>query len=288
MMDDQDGIIFIIAAALLWGIGDLFSKLAVTAIGPWPSIFIRSMFFLPIVMAYVFHQEDFTVSVDRVSIYPMLAGAFVGLGIIFSRFSLTIYEVSLVKPIQRLSILITVVLSILFLDEKMTRKKVVGVGLALTAFFLLYPIDSSLLDLSSKHLYLIGLILSLGLSTVFLRIGILKKDADQTRFFRSLMQTVIISTAVIALSGLTDIAASISYQIVYPAINGIFGALAFILFCRGLKTVGASTAKPMMVLATITTVALGVVLLNEGLFLSKITGIFLAIIAVVLLSSERS
>lgn len=288
MMDDREGMIFIIIAAFLWGVGDFFSKIAVTAIGPWSAVLIRSMFFFPIVMGYVFYHEDFTVSVNKGSIYPVLAGVFIGLGIIFSRFSLSIYEVSLVKPIQRLSILITVILSIVFLNEKVTKRKALGVGFAIVAFFLLYPIDSELLQLSARHLYLIGLIFSLGLSTVFLRLGILKTGADRTRFFRALMQTVVISTAVVAFYGLTNIAASISFQIIYPAINGMFGAVAFILFCRGLKTVGASTAKPMMVLATITTVGLGVILLDESLFVSKIIGILLAIVAVIILSSESS
>ncbi|MFP4143240.1 MAG: EamA family transporter [Thermoplasmata archaeon] len=59
-------------------------------------------------------------------------------------------------------------------------------------------------------------------------------------------------------------------------------------FCKGLKTVGASNAKPMMVLATITTVILGVVLLNESLSVPKIVGILLAILTVIVLSSKRS
>ncbi|MBS3782249.1 MAG: DMT family transporter [Candidatus Thermoplasmatota archaeon] len=288
MKKEQSGMVFIIAAALLWGIGDLFAKIGVTALGPWPAIFFRSIFFLPIVMIYVFHKRDLDIVFDKNSFYPILAGVCVGLGIIFSRFALSVYEVSLVKPIQRLSILITVLLSILFLKEKMTVKKSLGIGLALTAFFLLYPINSALFDLSLKHFYLLGLIFTLGLSTVFLRMGILRKGADQTRFFRSLMQTIIIATAVIALYGLTNLAGSFSFQIAYPAINGLFGALAFISFCEGLKTVGASTAKPMMVLATITTVTLGVVLLNESLFISKMIGILLAILAVIVLSFKRA
>lgn len=287
-MDDHEGMVFIIAASLLWGVGDFFSKLAVTAVGPWSAVFMRSLFFFPIVMGYVLYKEDFTVSVDKDSIYPMLAGVFVALGIIFSRFSLSLYEVSLVKPIQRLSILITVILSIVFLNENMTRRKAVGVGFAVLAFFLLYPIDSELLQLSIGHIYLIALVFSLGLSTVFLRVGVLKKGVDQTRFFRALLQTVIVFSAVVIIFGLVNLADSISLQIVYPAINGIFGAAAFILFCKGLKTVGASTAKPMMVLATITTAGLGVVLLNESLFLLKVIGIFLAIISVLILSSESS
>ncbi|MEF8874932.1 MAG: EamA family transporter, partial [Candidatus Thermoplasmatota archaeon] len=109
----------------------------------------------------------------------------------------------------------------------------------------------------------------------------------QARFFRAFMQTVIITAAFIALYGLMNLTGSLSIQIIYPAINGVFGAAAFIMFCKGLKTVGASTAKPMMVLATITTASLGVVLLEESLFISKVVGILLAVVAVILLSSEN-
>lgn len=286
MKEEQKAVPLIMASAFLWGIGDFLSKLGVTAIGPWASAFIRSSFFLPIVLAYVLLKKDFTFSFDSDSIYPMMAGIFIGLGIILSRLSLSIYEVSLVKPIQRLGILITVILSVTFLHEGINKVKALGIGMAVLAFFFLYPLDSELLDLSAGHLYLIGLIFSLGVSTVFLRLGILKKGVNYTRFFRSILQTVIIFTAVFVLYGSIGISIPLNQDIIYPALNGIFGAFAFILFCRGLNSVGASTAKPMMVLATITTVILGVFLLNESFFLSKAIGIALALGALVLLSYE--
>ncbi|MFP4001108.1 MAG: hypothetical protein ACLFSM_08965 [Thermoplasmata archaeon] len=40
MKGTRSGTIFVVAAALLWGVGDLFSKLGVTALGPWPAVFI--------------------------------------------------------------------------------------------------------------------------------------------------------------------------------------------------------------------------------------------------------
>ncbi len=284
MQDEYRYLIFIITAAFLWGIGDFFSKLSVSALGPWQAAFVRSAFFLPIVLIYVLSNKDFTFTVDSTSIYPILAGAFIGLGIILSRLSLSIYEVSIVKPIQRLSILITVILSVFFLNEKIGKIKAVGVAMAVAAFFFLYPVNSRLLHFTIGHIYLIGLVLALGLSTVFLRVGILKKGVNYTRFFRSLIQTVIIFSAFFILYGLTSISISLNPNLIYPALNGILGAFAFILFCRGLENVGASTAKPMMVLATITTVTLGVLLLNESLFLSKMIGILLAILAVIFLS----
>ncbi|MBS3816815.1 MAG: DMT family transporter [Candidatus Thermoplasmatota archaeon] len=288
MKKDHSNILLILVAAFLWGIGDFFSKIGVTAIGPWSASFIRSAFFLPIVLVYVLYDRDFDFSFDSASIYPMLAGLFIGLGIILSRLSLSIYEVSLVKPIQRLSILITVILSVVFLGEEIDKVKVVGVGLAVAAFFFLYPLGSEILHFTVGHLYLLGLILALGLSTVFLRLGILKKGVDFTRFFRAVMQTAIIFSTVIFLYGLVGLSITLNLDIIYPALNGIFGAVAFILFCRGLENVGASRAKPMMVLATITTVTLGVILLNENLFLSKMIGILLASLALILLSTETA
>ncbi len=284
MKDSRRSMLFIILAAFLWGVGDLFSKLAVDSVGPWQATFIRSVSFFPMVVGYVLYKKDLQFSLKKDSIHPILAGTFIGLGIIFSRLALSLYEVSLVKPIQRLSILITVILSTVFLNEKMTKLKLFGIALALAAFFLLYPLDSEFLSFHVGHLYLIALIISLGLSTVFLRQGILKTGVNYTRFFRALVQTVIIFSGFFILYGLTSLSISFSFELIYPVINGIFGGAAFILFCKGLKSVGASTAKPMMVLATITTVTLGIFVLGESLFLSKILGIISAIIAVILLS----
>lgn len=288
MKTKYEGITLVIVAAFLWGIGDFISKMSVDELGPWTAALIRSIFFLPIVIVFVLLDDESAFSFDRDSIYPMLAGVFVGAGIILSRLSMSVYEVSLVKPIQRLSILITVILSIVFLGEKIDKVKTIGIGLAIGAFFFLYPLDSELLHFSPGHLYLIGLIISLGLSTVFLRLGILKKGVNHTRFFRSLIQSILIFTAVFILYASTSVSITLDPDLIYPAVNGVIGAFAFILFCKGLETVGASSAKPMMVLATITTVILGIILLNESIFLSKAVGIVMAVMAVVFLSYEES
>ncbi|MFO8110206.1 MAG: EamA family transporter [Thermoplasmata archaeon] len=187
-----------------------------------------------------------------------------------------------------MSILITVILSVVVIGEKIDKLKIIGAGLAVVSFFFLYPIDSDILCFSLGNLYLIGLVLSLGLSTVFLRLGIMKKGVNHTRFFRSLVQTILIFSAVFMISVFTGTQISLNSYIVYPALNGIIGAFAFILFCKGLTTVGASAAKPMMVLATITTVSLGIILLNESIFLSKAVGIVMAVLAVIFLSYDQS
>lgn len=286
MEEDTRSVIFVISAALLWGLGGFLSKLGVSSIGPWNAALIRSLFFLPLVQFYVLSREDFEVEFKRVSIYPIAAGLMIGLGIIFVRLSLSFYELSTIKPLQRLSILITVVLGVVILKEKFSIIKGLGIGFAILAFFLLFPLDLSQLGLDSVNLYILGMILSLGLSTVFLRLGIKKNGVNNSRFFRSLVQTIVVVGGVVILFGLEGLYIPVKTEIIYPAINGLLGGIAFILFCKGLEDVDASTAKPFMVLATLTSVALGFILLSETLTIVKIAGIAIAIIAVVLLTTE--
>ncbi|MFO8110205.1 MAG: EamA family transporter [Thermoplasmata archaeon] len=96
----SEGIFLVIVAAFLWGIGDFIAKIGVTELGPWTTAFIRSAFFLPIVIVFVLFDKEFAFSFDRDSIYPMFAGICIGAGIILSRLAMSVYEVSLVKPIQ--------------------------------------------------------------------------------------------------------------------------------------------------------------------------------------------
>lgn len=286
-MDDKGkGIFFIILAACLWGVGGFFSKMGVASVGPWKAAFVRSLCFLPVVMGFVLSREHVNISFGRGALYPIAAGMLVGVGIILSRLSLSLYEVSLVAPIQRLSILVTVILSFIVLEEKLTPRKSLGIGLALTSFFFLFPLTFGAIEMDVGLCYLVGLILSLGSSTVLLRLSILTKDVNYARFFRSLFQTIFVFLGVILLLGFSILSLPRKIGILFSALNGVFGGCAFIIFCRGIKTVDASVAKPFMVLATIITVTLGIILLGESLTLKKGLGICLAIVAVVLLSAR--
>ena len=286
MKEDTKAVLSIISAALMWGLGGFLSKLGVSSVGPWNAALIRSLVFLPLVQFYVLSREDFEVKLKKVSMYPIAAGLIMGLGIIFVRLSLSFYELSTIKPLQRLSILITVVIGVVILKEKFSIIKGLGIGFALLAFFLLFPLDLSQLGMNSVNLYILGMIITLGLSTIFLRQGIKKNGVNNSRFFRSLVQTIVIIIGVVILFGLEGLYIPIKFEMIYPAFNGLLGGIAFILFCKGLEDVDASTAKPFMVLATLTSVALGLIILSETLTSVKIAGISLAILAVVLLTRE--
>lgn len=286
MSDEKRGIFFVFLAACLWGVGGFFSKMGVTLVGPWIAAFLRSLCFFPVVMGFVLSSKKFNFSFERKALYPITAGILVGLGIILVRLSLSFYEVSLVTPIQRLSILVTVILSFIILREELTPGKSLGIVLALTSFLLLSPLSSGPIKMNVRLCYLGGIIFSLGSSTVLLRLSILKKGVNYARFFRVLFQTVFVFLGVFLYLGSSVLSIPRNIGLLYSAVNGICGGCAFILFCKGLKTVDTSVAKSFMVVATIISTALGVLLLGESCTLKKMIGISLAIVAVLLLSKK--
>jgi uncharacterized membrane protein len=133
------GLLMILLAAVVWGVGDIFSKLAVETTSPWLTSLVRSATFFPIVAACVLRQGRPRVRADRATVAAAGAGTLVGVAIVAARFALEHYDVSIVSPIRRLSLLVTVVLSVLVLDETLTTRKAAGIVTALVAALLLAP-----------------------------------------------------------------------------------------------------------------------------------------------------
>jgi transporter family protein len=135
----MNGIALVLVAAVLWGVGSFVSKVAVTAIGPWTASLVRSAVFFPLVTGYVLWRREPDLEQGDGLLYGALAGAVLGVGIIATRLSLSVYDVSLVDPIRRLNVLVAVVLSVVVLGEALTTRKALGIVTAIVALYLLAP-----------------------------------------------------------------------------------------------------------------------------------------------------
>lgn len=74
---------------------------------------------------------------DNISMYSILAGIAMGLGVILYYIALNQFELSIAKPLVSLNVLVTVSLSIVILKERITWMKVIGILLAIAALVLL-------------------------------------------------------------------------------------------------------------------------------------------------------
>lgn len=131
------GIVLVLLAAVLWGVGSLFAKVAVFTVDPWTTSLVRSAVFFPVVVGFVARGADLEFSAGRPAAYALGAGVLTGVSVLSTRLALTAFDVSLVSPLKRLSLLVTVGVSVLVLGETLTRRKVAGVAAAVGGLLLL-------------------------------------------------------------------------------------------------------------------------------------------------------
>jgi|GEM_PF-2624967 len=138
-MDEEKkrGISLVLLAGLLWGVGSFISKVGVTAVGPWTAAYVRSLAFFPVVTGYILWKGELSLNWNQGTAYSMAAGLLTGATVILARQALQFYDVSLVNPVIRLNILVTLLLSVIVLKERINWKKGLGVAFALGALILL-------------------------------------------------------------------------------------------------------------------------------------------------------
>lgn len=133
------GLVWIVLAAVLWGVGDVFSKVAVATASPWLTSLVRSLFFFPIVAGWAIRRGRPNPSVDGATLAAAGAGVVVGVSVVATRFALLSYDVSIVSPVKRLGLLVTVLLGLAVLNESLTARKALGIVAAVGAVLLLAP-----------------------------------------------------------------------------------------------------------------------------------------------------
>lgn len=135
--EKMNGFLFILVATVFWGVSEIFAKVGVMVLDPWSFTFVRSLFFFLVVTVITLRGGKFQWPHGRGAIYPIGAGVAMGTSIILFYNALMFYEISSARPIMSLNILVTICLSIIFLNEKLTLMKCIGIVLALGALALL-------------------------------------------------------------------------------------------------------------------------------------------------------
>jgi len=134
--------------------------------------------------------------------------------------------------------------------------------------------------------FLAVMVASGGLTTAFLRQAVVGGPTDDARFYRALAQTACVLGGVLLLLGPEGLVPPARVGVAFAALNGLFGAAAFILFSKGLETVEASTGKPALVVSMVVAATLGILLLGETASAKKVGGVALVGVAVYLLAGD--
>jgi len=123
---------------LSWGIGSFFAKLATNKIGD-KAVFWDMIAYAPVVITYSFiaFKNNLLAAEKTGIIYGLLAGGIGSFGLIFFYVLLTRKDASSAVPLTAIYPALTAILAFIFLKERLTLVKIIGIILSSIALILL-------------------------------------------------------------------------------------------------------------------------------------------------------
>jgi transporter family protein len=122
-------ILYAILSALFASLTALFAKVGVKDINPNLATAIRTIVVLILIWGIVFfrgEQEGFSLISKRNILFLVISGIMTGLSWIFYFKALSEGPLSIIAPIDKLSIVLTIILAFIFLNEPVTLKAIIG------------------------------------------------------------------------------------------------------------------------------------------------------------------
>ncbi|WP_343661520.1 EamA family transporter [Chryseobacterium sp.] len=132
--------VYAILSAFFASLTAIFAKVGITGVNSNLATAIRSVIILLVAWGIVFARSEYK-GIPALSrhnlIYIAISGVATGLSWIFYFKALQIGKVTQVAPVDKLSVALTIVLSVLFLGESLTLKTAIGALLIITGTVLL-------------------------------------------------------------------------------------------------------------------------------------------------------
>ena len=274
-------IIFAILAAISDGTKDFFNRVVMIKEDPYVYGFIQNviatLLFIPLFLSVKFPTNNI------VYLFILLSAlAWVGIAII-GNYSYKYTEVSLRAPISQIRIIILLILSMLFLSEKLTLNKGIGTLLIFIGLFVL-RFKGGKFDIKNKGIQLTVLTACLvALAAIFDKIALNYTVPEFQGFLIYLIPTVILF---FFLKGRKKKFKSLFKNQWKVVLFGSFLGAAFTyLSLKAYALADVSTIFPIIKTSALITVLLGIIFLKEKQILRKIIATTIVLIGIIFIYS---
>ncbi len=281
------GILFGLTAMLGWGLADFFAKKTVDEIGDFKTLLWAQMIGLVFLsFLYVVFGSGFSYTMNNIIVFAIIGFLGTSAYLLFYR-ALRKGELSVISPIQASWVIITVILSVLFLKESLSRMQISAIIVTVIGIMLVSFKYKDLAKLNLKK-FLPGVpedIVSMAFWGVnFVIIGFL---VSQFNWFVPIFFLRLFT--VLFLFGSTGakkerITFHTKKVIPWLILIGLFDVMAFVGFGLGVNSEYVSIVSPVAASFPLVTVILARVFLKEKLDLNQIIGFVGILIGLVILS----
>lgn len=279
-------IIYALLAALFSGLTSVFAKSGIDSKNSLISTYVRTLvitLFLFIVVTLRNDFNDLYLLDKKTIIFLVLSGISNTLLWICYFKALDLGTVSKVTPIDKTSIILTLILSSIFLHEKITIIKVLSIIFILTGTLLTIKRE----DKDSKDnkwiLYAFLTAIFTSTTTVISKIGIENTNTCLTTFLRTIIVLILLTIINLFKNKFKDIKNLDKRNYMFIILSGISTSLSWLFYFTSLSLGEASIVFPIEKLSLVVSIVTSTIFLKEKLNKKQILGIIIIVIGTSLL-----
>ena len=280
-------IFFAILAAIFSGLTTVFAKVGVSKANSTLVSGLRTIVIMIFsILVFLFLGDGFKNIDLKNIIFIVLSGITTALLWICYFKALSLADVSMVTPIDKLSIVLTLILSSIFFKEKITIIKVISMICMIGGTFLMVNNDKE-----NKHnnwiIFAFLTAVFTSLATILGKIGINNINPNLGTMLRAIVILVIIWGVIIIKKEYIDLRKMTKRNMLFIILSGISTGISWLFYFMALKDGEVSIVFPVEKLSAAVSILISIIFLKEKLDKKGILGFISIILGTLLLVFGR-
>ena len=279
-------IIYALLASVFSGLTSVFAKTGIKNIDSLLATFLRTIvisLFLFLIVIWKENLNEIFLLDKKTILFLILSGISNTLLWICYFKALDLGTVSKVTPVDKTSIVLTLILSSLFLNEKITTIKIISIVLILSGTFLTIKKESKGSKDNKWIIYAILTAVFTSTTTVLSKIGIESTNTTLITFLRTIVVLIILTTITLFKKKYKSIKDIEKRSWLFIILSGLSTSLSWLFYFKALALGEASIVFPIEKLSLVVSILISIIFLKEKVNKKQIIGIIIIVIGTSLL-----
>lgn len=278
--------IYALLASVFSGLTSVFAKTGIKNIDSLLATFLRTIvisLFLFLIVIWKENLNDIFLLDTKTILFLILSGISNTLLWICYFKALDLGTVSKVTPVDKTSIVLTLILSSLFLNEKITTIKIISIVLILSGTFLTIKKESKDSKDNKWIVYAVLTAVFTSTTTVLSKIGIESTNTTLITFLRTIVVLIILTTITLFKKKYKSIKDIEKRSWLFIILSGLSTSLSWLFYFKALALGEASIVFPIEKLSLVVSILISIIFLKEKVNKKQIIGIIIIVIGTSLL-----
>ena len=279
-------IIYALLASVFSGLTSVFAKTGIKNIDSLLATFLRTIvisLFLFLIVIWKENLNDIFLLDTKTILFLILSGISNTLLWICYFKALDLGTVSKVTPVDKTSIVLTLILSSIFLNEKITTIKIISIVLILSGTFLTIKKESKDSKDNKWIVYAVLTAVFTSTTTVLSKIGIESTNTTLITFLRTIVVLIILTTITLFKKKYKSIKDIEKRSWLFIILSGLSTSLSWLFYFKALALGEASIVFPIEKLSLVVSILISIIFLKEKVNKKQIIGIIIIVIGTSLL-----